>query len=107
MRRVESSAGEIGAHGRPDGHLVHVRMRRLLDTLKECPASGCEFCHLRGGHGEFRREAEDVSVKLLRKRYRQWIGRDRFQLQWIEPRAVIGDAIIEMRSGRQTGRADV
>src|SRR5438128_7052 len=84
-----------------------IRSRRLLATLEECPASGCEFCHLRGGCGELWTKAHNISSELLRQCRRQWIGRDRFQLQRIEPLAVIGNAVIEMRTGRQAGRTDI
>src|SRR5881409_220089 len=76
-------------------------------VLEECPASWGEFCHLGGRRGEFRRKTDNVASELLRQRHRERVGSDGFQLERIEPDSAIGDAIVEMRSGRQSGCTDV
>src|ERR1043165_6695755 len=46
-------------------------------------------------------------MELLERGAAQRIGRDRFQLQRVEPHAVVGDAVVEMRAGGEPGHADV
>src|SRR5213593_405788 len=76
-------------------------------VLEECPASWGEFCHLGGRRGEFRRKTDNVASELLRQRHRERVGGNGFQFERIQPDSAIGDAIVEMRSGRQSGCTDV
>src|SRR5258708_32206560 len=74
----------------------------LRSLLEECPSTCIRFSDLRNCRGELRSELSHVGAELLQGRGAQWIGRDRFQLERIEPRPVVRDAVIEMRPGGHT-----
>src|SRR5258708_1297724 len=79
----------------------------LRSLLEECPSTCIRFSDLRNCRGELRSELSHVGAELLQRRGAQGMGRDRFQLERIEPRPVVRNAVIEMRPRGQTGHPDV
>src|ERR1051326_622403 len=76
--------------------------------LEKCPPFRGQLGNLRPRRrGELRSEARDAGAELLERGAVQRVGRDRLQRQRVEPRAVVGNAVVEVRPGGEPGHADV
>src|SRR3954469_5567263 len=78
-----------------------------LRLLEKCPPFRREGGQLLRWSGELRREVGDAASERGQRCAAERVRRDRLHLQRIEPRTVVGDAVVEMRTGGQAGHADV